>query len=85
MALGIAFYSIFFNTGAMLLISSSALLSLSALKEDISVVFQLRSVFIVKTFSFKCFETVTCWEKSHISQHDLHVLPIPFPYLPMVY
>lgn len=46
-------YSMVLIQGGKLLIPPSALLSLSA--KDISVDFQLRSVFIAKTFSFKCF------------------------------
>ena len=47
-------YSMVLIQGGKLLIPSSALLSLSA--KDISVDFQLRSVFIAKTLSFKCSE-----------------------------
>lgn len=70
-------YSVVLIQGGKLLIPSSALLSLSA--KDISVDFQLRSVFIVKTFSFKCFRIVTCWEKLRMSQHDLLFYRHPSP------
>lgn len=45
---------------------------LFALKKDTFVDFQLRFVFIAKTFSSNCFKTVTYWEKSHMSQNDFH-------------